>query len=191
MRSVIRVCSFALLAFPMACATAPKAAEASAQKVSPRDQVLSLLLARHQLPAKKQFEAASPEAPTILKAAAVDPSLPGFQRYAAYEALGYWPDNDVYNLYVKAIKAGEEEGQRHRVMRYLAQTFGERGFVPLAEILMDDPDPQMRITAATAMHDIPGPEARGALHEAMKREQSPVVREKIQALTQRPGGALR
>ncbi|MFN3201285.1 MAG: HEAT repeat domain-containing protein [Bradymonadia bacterium] len=168
------------LALPLACSASPKA------DTTPRGQVMSLLLARHQLPVQKQFEAASPEAPAILKQVVKDASVPDFQRYAAYEALGYWPDDEVFDLYLAAIAKEQAEGQRHRVMRYLAQSFAERSVTPLAAALRD-PDPQIRITAATALADVPGAKGQAAINEALKWESNKVVREKLEAL-QKNGG---
>lgn len=174
----------ASLVMSSACATPKVAAD------TPRAQILDLLSSRHQLPARDRFEAAAPEPAKLLRAIAVDPSVPDLQRYAAYEALGWWPDDATFALYVEAVAPAQKAGQRHRVMRYLALAFGERALAPLTATLTGDGDPQIRLTAATAIADIPGDAARAALTAASKSDEAAVVRQGIERLLQR-GGALR
>lgn len=165
----------ALAAAP-ACA-APNAQtgeKAAAQAASAeRSRLEALLRGYHGLPERSRFEEAAAEPAKILRVIAAD-AMAGPMRAAALEALKWWPDDRTFALYTAAIAADQPDGVRHKALRYLV-VFGDRALPPLVSALQD-PDVQIRRTAATALFDVPGEAAGKALGDAARGESDPTLR---------------
>lgn len=145
-----------------------------------RAQVERLLRGYHGLPERSLFEAAAADPAAVLRAVAADEAIFTPMRKAAVEALKWWPDEATWALYGRLAAPGGDVGLRHRVLRDVV-VFGERA-LPVLSAALGDADPQVRVTAAYALFDLPGEAGGAVLREAVKGEADPQVRGQIERL---------
>jgi len=185
-RPILMTLLLALCAAP-ACAspTAQTDSRTAAQQLATeRAQIEALLRGYHGLPERARFEAAAEEPAKILRAIGADAAA-GPMQTAALEALKWWPDDRTFALYGQTVAAGNRDGVRHRVLRYLV-VFGERA-VPLLGAGLTDPSVQIRRTAATALFEVPGRKADKVMAEAAVNESDPALRAELEAYASRRG----
>lgn len=146
-----------------------------------RDIIIAHLSHYHQVPDRETLERSSDQARQIVFEIARDEDEFLFHRQRALRALVNWPDDEVYNYLVGLLQDEEiEDGMRHHLMPVLAEAFGERVLDELLPFLFESSDPQIRITAASAIASIPGEPARAQLERALSDEQNPVVHSRIE-----------
>lgn len=150
---------------------------------TPKSRVLALLSAIHALPAQSDFAAAAPDARRIVLAVARDASVTGPHRARALEALRYWPDDAAFAAHKIAL---EDPAMRHKVLRMLGATFGERALPLLAPYLRHD-DAQIRATALEAVADVKGTAARTLLRGALDTEPAAWVKRRLERAGERQG----
>ena len=137
-----------------------------------------LLSGYHGLPPKAEFETIA-GVKALLYVFAHDAS-DALHRDRALAALAYFPDGSVFRLYAEILgDASTPEGTRHRVMRLLAEAFGDRA-LPLLRPYLEADDLRLRLTAVAAVGDIGSDAATDALRARIDRETHPVVRERLE-----------
>lgn len=148
---------------------------------SEREAIKAHLAHHHQLPDRETLEMASDNARNIVFELARDEDTFLLHRQRALKALAHWPDEEVYD-YLSGLLADEqtEDGLRHHLLPVLADGFGAEALNDLVPYLLDEDDPQLRISAAGAIAHIPGDEAAQVLDEALQTEDHPVVLSRIE-----------
>lgn len=145
-----------------------------------RARVLTLLQARHELPPKAVFEKAAADPRAHVLAIAADEKAFPPHRHAAMAALRYWPDAAAQRLFRAALTSPRSgEMLRHKVIAFYAAAFGAEALPDLAPLL-DDPDPQIRMTAVEAVGGIAGAASEKALRGRLAVEESEPVRERLE-----------
>ena len=162
----------------------------SSSAADARASVQALLGAIHELPSRKVFErAGGDETRALLTEFALDAELFPAYRHRALEALGYWPDDATWQLYVGLLTASETpDTTRHNLLRQLTRAFGERA-VPKVEPYLDHLDPQLRMTATAALAEVPGAAVDARLLEAEKRAPTMDVRDHLRSINGFRAGA--
>lgn len=185
MLRLMSVCVCVALAGPAMAQVAPGGGTGPAVQTPAqveRAQIERLLRGYHGLPERARFEAAAADPAQVLRAVAVDGAIFTPMRKAAVEALKWWPDEATFAVYTRLAAAGGEVGIRHRVLRD-AVVFGDRA-LPMLTAALGDADPQVRVTAAYALFDLPGEAGGALLREAAKGEADPQARSQIERLVE-------
>lgn len=185
-------------AAPLAHAQAPGAApdpqdtidtpgETGQDRANQEDTILLLLSAHHELPPKRLFTKASPDARAILLELAQRDEFFKLHRYRALEALGsYWADGEVFTLYAGILAGDEDVLLKHRILMFSARAFGDRS-VPMIQPYVRHDDYQLRRTAIEALIGIGTPDALTPLRTALPEEES----EPLRALMERALAGVR
>lgn len=159
-----------------------------------RDRVVALLSARHDLPPRSMFDAAAADPRPHVLALAEDDKLFPAHRYAALLALRYWPDDAALAAYRRALTSEKSlPALKHRVIAYFPDTFGPRALPELVPFL-EDPDPQIRVSAVSAIARVPGHEGAELLQARRDKETHPLVKERLEQLfsqVAKPGTTLK
>lgn len=151
-----------------------------------REAIIAILSHYHEVPNRRQLEAGSDEARTIVFDIAQDEDAFIFHRQRAIRALAHWPDDEVYDYLIGLLNDEEtEDGLRHHLLPVLAEGFGERSLEELKQFLFEAEDPHIRISAGGAIATIPGDEAHEMLLKALQRESSPIVQRRLETYATR------
>lgn len=151
-----------------------------------REAIIALLSHYHEMPDRQQLERGSDDAREIVFDLARDEDTFLFHRQRALRALAHWADEEVYEFLVELLDDEDtEDGLRHHLLPVLADGFGEDALDELTPFLFDDDDPQIRISAASAIASIPGEKAHKKLITALEREEHPVVASRIESFATR------
>lgn len=134
----------------------------------------------HELPSRADLERISPNARSIVFEIARDEDAFLFHRQRALRALTHWPDQEVFT-YLQNLLHHEstEDGLRHNLLPILATGFGVDALPDLRVFLFQAEDPQIRISAAAAINQIPGDLTHRLLLEALESERNPLVRNRL------------
>lgn len=146
-----------------------------------RRSIKAWLSHHHQVPSRAELERITPEARSIVFDIARDEDVFLFHRHRALVALGHWPDQEVKS-YLQTLLNNEttEDGLRHHLIPILATSFGEAALEDLRPFLIEAADPQIRISAAAAIAEIPGDQALQLLKQALEVERHPLVRSRLE-----------
>ena len=143
--------------------------------------VKAWLSLHHRIPTRKELEALSPNARQIVLDVAGDEETFLFHRHRALHALVHWPDDEVFTFLVGLLHdPSTEEGMRHHLLPTLGEGFGDRAVPVLEPILLNDEDPQIRISAAAALAEVDSDAAIAVLRHALETEQHSVVRYRLE-----------
>lgn len=151
-------------------------AQTSAQS-GERQKVELLLSAYEGFPTAKSFLDVSPDPAAVLRDIATDPDSKEHIRHGALSAMGLFPDEKTWELYlVEVDRTAMNPAPRslHHVLQGLALGFGPRA-VPTLLKALGHADAQVRMTAAFALGTVGTDDARGAILEQAQRESDPVV----------------
>lgn len=151
-----------------------------------RDKVMLLLSGFHGIGTRQEFEAATPQARRLLEAIARDSSVGALHQNRALAALAYWNDAGVEALFVNLLNTPTtSEMNRHRLIGFLARTFGERALT-WVERYLTDADLQFRLTAVEAIASIATPAALNLLQQALVIEKDAFVQQRLRLVTATP-----
>lgn len=151
-----------------------------------REIITVLLSHHHEVPDRAQLERVTTEARDIIFEIAADEDAFLFHRHRALRALTHWPDDEVYRfLHGLLVDNATEDGLRHHLIPILAAGFGERALADLEPFLRHSEDPQIRISAAGAIAQIPGEEAHNLLISALHEEENAIVRTRLESFITR------
>ena len=115
----------------------------------------------------------------MLESIARDPATDAIHRDRALAALAYWDDDGVQALFVNLLNAPDtSEMNRHRLIGFLARTFGDRA-LPYIEGYLASSDLQFRLTAVDAISVIHSPAAIDRLKQAMTIETDSFVQQRL------------
>lgn len=163
------------------------AAPTYAAEPAATDPVLALLSVIHELPAKSAFDAAAPNARDQVLALARDARVTGPHRARALQALRYWPDDAALDAHRVALT---DDRLRHKALRLLGATFGDRS-LPLIAPYLRHADPQLRATAIEAAADVKGSAATALLDALAATESVAWVKTRLAAARTRQGLVVR
>lgn len=151
-----------------------------------KENIIALLSHYHEVPDREQLERGSENAKEIIFELARDEEVFLFHRQRALRALANWPTDEVYDYLVELLHdEATEDGLRHHLLPVLADGFGEDALEDLEPFLFEASDPQIRISAASAIASIPGDTSHDKLVEALRSETNPVVQSRIETFATR------
>lgn len=152
-----------------------------ADKPDDRKVITVLLSHHHEMPTREALEAGTPDAREIVFEIAGDEEAFLFHRHRALRALTLWPDTEVYEyLHGLLVDDETEDGLRHHLLPILADGFGAQALDDLEPYLTNSEDPQIRISAAGAIVQIPGERALQTLLTALENEKHPLVQRRLE-----------
>ena len=153
----------------------------SDERADEREAIEVHLAHHHQLPDRETLEKASDNARAIVFEIARDDDAFLLHRQRALKALALWPDDEVYEYLSELLEdEATENGLRHHLLPVLANGFGEEALDDLSPYLLENSDPQIRISAAGAIAEISGDNAGELLDEALETEEHPLVESRIE-----------
>lgn len=148
-----------------------------------RQAILAHLAHHHEVPDRQTLEDVTDQARAIVFDIARDDEASPFHRQRALRALTNWADDEVYDYLVELLGDDEtEDGLRHHLLPVLADGFGQDALDDLTPYLLDDPNPQVRMSAAHAIADIDTAAAQKLLVEALETEDNSVVERRLEGL---------
>ena len=167
-----------------ASAAIPTAAPATSTPATPlppdvADRLHELLKTRHKAPPRSEFEALGVAAITpTLHRMSRDATLFPLYRYRALEALGHWPEDDVFRLYVEVLASvSGDEPWEHDMLTLIVGVFGVRS-IPVGTPYLDDPRLAIRLTVLRALANVEDPKARAILVDRSLHDPAEAVRER-------------
>lgn len=162
----------------------PEAAHSSADHDgdNSRADIEALLSHYHELPDRETLEESDDDARSIVFEIARDDEAFLMHRQRAMSALAHWPDDEVYEFLVEQLDDDQtEDGLRHHLLPVVANGFGEDALEDIEPYLLEDSDPQIRISAAGAIaHNIEGERGIEMLEEALEQEDNPIVERRLE-----------
>ncbi len=178
MRTLSALTLSCLLATSMMFAAASAFAEESTQ--SANDDVVLLLNGYHGADeaALRRLASESVDVRGILAAICLADDQPSYLRARALSVLGLFDDESNIEIYSAALRSQNDE-VRHAAIWYAAVYLGERATSRIAPVLQDA-DPELRVTAALALLRIDTAEARNLLRARLQVEDNPRVRRTLQ-----------
>lgn len=148
-------------------------------KPTPRAAVSAALSRIDRAPTKKELLAASPEAPEVLRALAVDPDVPPWTRGRAIAALGHFPSPDTRNTLRSVLRDHERPDlMRSRALLSMARGFGDPS-VPEVAAYLSDRSSVLQDSAADALGRLGTAKAKAALRRALDRTRDPALQGRI------------
>lgn len=152
--------------------------------------VWQLLMAYDGLPKAEQLREASKDPVSSLIVIGRRPDITPAIRQRALEAMSLVPDERAEQVLLAELR--DQDGElRHSAINGFARAFPDKATKVLGEVLTADPDPQIRLTAASALSAFAGDAGRDMVRDALKAEKEDWVRDKMKSYAnprQKPPG---
>lgn len=143
-------------------------------------RVARLLSAHEYTPDADALRAACAAPADALTLIAADTARPMSIRLRAFESLAFVADDRVRTLYQRALEGASTDSPlfRHKAITAYARRWPDDAPRALGPLL-DDDDPQLRLSAASALHAFTGDPGRALIDARVKSEPVPWVRDKL------------
>lgn len=153
--------------------------------------VWQLLMAIDSMPDAAQFRQAASDPTAALWVLCHRDDITPSTRQRAFEALSLVPDERVKSLYEATMDDPEADRLRHSAINGYARAWPAEAPARLGPLLTDDEDPQIRLTAGSALHTFCGAQGAALIAKAVKTEPEGWVRDKLKSYgAPSRGGAL-
>jgi hypothetical protein len=169
----------------------PSAPEAAEPTVIPwasidsqlRNRLLRSLYGYHHLPDRDRLEALSPRIAPMLRGAVMQPEIGSMVRRRALVALGKWPTESTFDVYVWVlVNLDDEQDLQYETMVLLGTHFPQRIDHPVVDKYLQSSNQNRQLQAVEALKKAGTETARQKLERFQSKVTDKVVSKKVDSI---------